>query len=75
MCVRAEAFSHANLGSDFGSPSSCLVSFVCCSAQRIHTSSETYLALIRDDAYELQLRGEIEVKVNLPPFVWIMLAV
>ncbi|XP_070695097.1 atrial natriuretic peptide receptor 1-like [Pempheris klunzingeri] len=30
--------------------------------QRIHTSSESYLALIKDDAYELQLRGEIEVK-------------
>ncbi|XP_045912769.1 receptor-type guanylate cyclase gcy-19 isoform X3 [Micropterus dolomieu] len=30
--------------------------------QRIHTSSETYLALIKDNAYELQLRGEIEVK-------------
>ncbi|XP_057716108.1 uncharacterized protein LOC130931368 isoform X2 [Corythoichthys intestinalis] len=30
--------------------------------QKIHTSSETYLALIKDYAYELQLRGEIEVK-------------
>ncbi|KAM7405448.1 hypothetical protein PAMP_012710 [Pampus punctatissimus] len=30
--------------------------------QRIHTSSETYLALIKDNAYELQLRGEIDVK-------------
>uniref|UniRef100_A0A8C7YY66 guanylate cyclase n=1 Tax=Oryzias sinensis TaxID=183150 RepID=A0A8C7YY66_9TELE len=30
--------------------------------QKIHTSSETYLALIKDNAYELQLRGEIEVK-------------
>ncbi|XP_040049085.2 uncharacterized protein LOC120829208 isoform X3 [Gasterosteus aculeatus] len=30
--------------------------------QKIHTSSETFLALIKDDAYELQLRGEIEVK-------------
>ncbi|XP_044065894.1 uncharacterized protein LOC122882496 [Siniperca chuatsi] len=30
--------------------------------QRIHTSSETYLALIKDNAYELQLRGEIEIK-------------
>ncbi|XP_035014158.2 receptor-type guanylate cyclase daf-11 [Hippoglossus stenolepis] len=30
--------------------------------QRIHTSSETYLALMKDNAYELQLRGEIEVK-------------
>ncbi|AWP09399.1 putative soluble guanylate cyclase gcy-31-like [Scophthalmus maximus] len=30
--------------------------------QRIHASSETYLALIKDNAYELQLRGEIEVK-------------
>lgn len=32
-------------------------------AQKIHTSSETYLALMKDNAYELQLRGEIEVKV------------
>lgn len=38
--------------------------FVCVSAQRIHTSSDSYLALIKDDAYELQLRGEIEVKVK-----------
>ncbi|XP_069581315.1 atrial natriuretic peptide receptor 1-like [Brachyistius frenatus] len=30
--------------------------------QKIHTSSETYLALIKDHAYDLQLRGEIEVK-------------
>ncbi|KAM8862606.1 uncharacterized protein AB9W97_017897 isoform 2-T2 [Spinachia spinachia] len=30
--------------------------------QKIHTSSETFLALIKDNAYELQLRGEIEVK-------------
>ncbi|KAM6982475.1 atrial natriuretic peptide receptor 1 isoform 1-T1 [Tautogolabrus adspersus] len=30
--------------------------------QKIHASSETYLALIKDNAYELQLRGEIEVK-------------
>ncbi|XP_047230016.1 uncharacterized protein LOC124873420 [Girardinichthys multiradiatus] len=30
--------------------------------QKIHTSSETYLALMKDNAYELQLRGEIEVK-------------
>ncbi|XP_071398980.1 atrial natriuretic peptide receptor 1-like [Centroberyx affinis] len=30
--------------------------------QRIHTSSATYLALMKDNAYELQLRGEIEVK-------------
>ncbi|XP_061665955.1 guanylate cyclase soluble subunit beta-2 [Syngnathoides biaculeatus] len=30
--------------------------------QKIHTSSETYSALIKDYAYELQLRGEIEVK-------------
>lgn len=36
------------------------------SAQRIHTSSNTYLALIKDNAYELQLRGEIEVKVKDP---------
>lgn len=39
---------------------------VCVSAQKIHTSSETYLALMKDNAYELQLRGEIEVKVNEP---------
>ncbi|TKS77019.1 Atrial natriuretic peptide receptor 1 [Collichthys lucidus] len=31
-------------------------------AQKIHASSETYLALMKDNAYELQLRGEIEVK-------------
>lgn len=37
---------------------------VCAPAQKIHASSETYLALIKDNAYELQLRGEIEVKVN-----------
>ncbi|XP_039460634.1 guanylate cyclase soluble subunit beta-2 [Oreochromis aureus] len=30
--------------------------------QKIHISSETYLALIKDNAYELQLRGEIEIK-------------
>ncbi|XP_061758281.1 uncharacterized protein LOC133553975 [Nerophis ophidion] len=30
--------------------------------QKIHTSSESYLALTKDNAYELQLRGEIEVK-------------
>ncbi|XP_068606446.1 atrial natriuretic peptide receptor 1-like [Brachionichthys hirsutus] len=30
--------------------------------QRIHASSETYFALIKDNAYELQLRGEIDVK-------------
>ncbi|XP_029013205.1 uncharacterized protein LOC114859315 [Betta splendens] len=30
--------------------------------QKIHTSSETYLALMKDNAYELQLRGEIDVK-------------
>ncbi|KAJ8016491.1 hypothetical protein DPEC_G00007780 [Dallia pectoralis] len=30
--------------------------------QRIHASSATYLALLKDGAYELQLRGEIEVK-------------
>ena len=33
-------------------------------AQKIHASSETYLALIKDNAYELQLRGEVEVKVH-----------
>lgn len=36
---------------------------VCVPAQKIHASSETYLALIKDNAYDLQLRGEIEVKV------------
>jgi hypothetical protein len=35
------------------------------SAQRIHASSAVYLALMKDGAYELQLRGEIEVKVRL----------
>ncbi|XP_035593907.1 uncharacterized protein LOC118359503 [Oncorhynchus keta] len=30
--------------------------------QRIHASSAVYLALMKDGAYELQLRGEIEVK-------------
>ncbi|XP_036068901.1 uncharacterized protein LOC112140879 isoform X2 [Oryzias melastigma] len=35
--------------------------------QKIHTSSETYLALIKDNAYELQLRGEIEVKTIYVP--------
>ncbi|XP_019746205.1 guanylate cyclase soluble subunit beta-2 [Hippocampus comes] len=30
--------------------------------QKIHTSSATYLALNKDYAYDLQLRGEIEVK-------------
>ncbi|XP_062854829.1 uncharacterized protein LOC134318019 [Trichomycterus rosablanca] len=30
--------------------------------QKIHTSSDTYLALMKDDAYELHLRGEIEIK-------------
>ncbi|XP_061908434.1 uncharacterized protein LOC133653304 isoform X2 [Entelurus aequoreus] len=30
--------------------------------QKIHASSESYLALAKDNAYELQLRGEIEVK-------------
>ncbi|XP_058499378.1 guanylate cyclase soluble subunit beta-2 isoform X1 [Solea solea] len=30
--------------------------------QKIHVSSETYLALVRENVYELQLRGEIEVK-------------
>ncbi len=38
----------------------------CVSAQKIHASSETYLALVKDNSYELQLRGEIEVKVNTP---------
>ncbi|KAM9504913.1 uncharacterized protein ACWYII_047548 [Salvelinus alpinus] len=32
--------------------------------QRIHASSAVYLALMKDGAYELQLRGEIEVKVT-----------
>ncbi|TRY64807.1 hypothetical protein DNTS_004409, partial [Danionella cerebrum] len=30
--------------------------------QKIHASSATFLALMKDNAYELQLRGEIEVK-------------
>ncbi|KAI7789930.1 putative guanylate cyclase receptor-type gcy-1-like, partial [Triplophysa rosa] len=30
--------------------------------QKIHASSASYLALMKDNAYELQLRGEIEVK-------------
>ncbi|XP_077455500.1 uncharacterized protein LOC144073500 [Stigmatopora argus] len=30
--------------------------------QKIHASSETYLALVKNYTYELQLRGEIEVK-------------
>ncbi|XP_076133402.1 atrial natriuretic peptide receptor 1 [Alosa pseudoharengus] len=30
--------------------------------QKVHASSATYLALMKDNAYELQLRGEIEVK-------------
>ncbi|XP_076845102.1 uncharacterized protein LOC143490322 [Brachyhypopomus gauderio] len=30
--------------------------------QKIHASSATYLALMKDNSYELQLRGEIEVK-------------
>ncbi|KAJ3586289.1 hypothetical protein NHX12_012689 [Muraenolepis orangiensis] len=30
--------------------------------QKIHASSATYLALMKDNAYDLQLRGEIEVK-------------
>ncbi|CAL8323626.1 unnamed protein product [Merluccius merluccius] len=30
--------------------------------QKIHASSATYLALMNENAYELQLRGEIEVK-------------
>ncbi|XP_051787216.1 adenylate cyclase type 2 [Erpetoichthys calabaricus] len=30
--------------------------------QKVHVSSATFVALIKDDAYELQLRGEIEVK-------------
>uniref|UniRef100_A0A9J8BG07 guanylate cyclase n=1 Tax=Cyprinus carpio carpio TaxID=630221 RepID=A0A9J8BG07_CYPCA len=30
--------------------------------QKIHASSATYLALMKDNVYELQLRGEIEVK-------------
>ena len=35
-----------------------------CVAQKVHASSATYLALMKDNAYELQLRGEIEVKVG-----------
>ncbi|XP_070615521.1 uncharacterized protein [Erythrolamprus reginae] len=30
--------------------------------QKIHISSATYQALVEDDAYEIELRGEIEVK-------------
>ncbi|KAL8198275.1 UNVERIFIED_CONTAM: hypothetical protein K2H54_003324 [Gekko kuhli] len=30
--------------------------------QKIHISAATYLALLEDDAYEIELRGEIEVK-------------
>uniref|UniRef100_A0ACB8EE86 Uncharacterized protein n=1 Tax=Sphaerodactylus townsendi TaxID=933632 RepID=A0ACB8EE86_9SAUR len=30
--------------------------------QKIHISSATYLALLEDDAYDIELRGEIEVK-------------
>ncbi|KAL1269257.1 hypothetical protein QQF64_031546 [Cirrhinus molitorella] len=30
--------------------------------QKVHASSATFLALMKDNAYELQLRGEIEVK-------------
>ncbi|KPP59763.1 hypothetical protein Z043_122285 [Scleropages formosus] len=30
--------------------------------QKIHASSATYLALMKDNAYEMHLRGEIEVK-------------
>ncbi|KAL2103377.1 hypothetical protein ACEWY4_000245 [Coilia grayii] len=30
--------------------------------QKIHASSATYQALLKDNAYELQLRGEVEVK-------------
>jgi len=41
------------------------VSFIWSSAQKIHASSATYLALMKDNAYELQLRGEIEVKVRV----------
>ncbi|KAM9521583.1 uncharacterized protein ACIB01_016405 [Guaruba guarouba] len=32
--------------------------------QKIHISSATYDALLADDAYEIELRGEIEVKVT-----------
>ncbi|XP_024229897.1 C-type natriuretic peptide 3 [Oncorhynchus tshawytscha] len=35
---------------------------VSASAQRIHASSATYLALMKDCVYELHLRGETEVK-------------
>ncbi|KAJ8371195.1 hypothetical protein SKAU_G00112230 [Synaphobranchus kaupii] len=30
--------------------------------QRVHASSDTYIALMKDNAYELEFRGEIEVK-------------
>ena len=33
-------------------------------AQKIHISSATYDALLTDDAYEIEPRGEIEVKVT-----------
>lgn len=36
-------------------------------AQKIHISSATYDALLTDDAYEIELRGEIEVKVTAFP--------
>lgn len=38
--------------------------YLCVLAQKIHASSASYLALMKDNAYELQLRGEIEVKVR-----------
>uniref|UniRef100_U3IT17 Guanylate cyclase domain-containing protein n=1 Tax=Anas platyrhynchos platyrhynchos TaxID=8840 RepID=U3IT17_ANAPP len=33
--------------------------------QKIHISSATYNALLTDDAYEIELRGEIDVKVTV----------
>nr|XP_046199665.1 guanylate cyclase D-like [Oncorhynchus gorbuscha] len=38
---------------------------VSASAQRIHASSATYLALMKDCVYELHLRGETEVKEEI----------
>lgn len=42
-----------------------VILYVAVSAQKVHASSATYLALMKDNAYELQLRGEIEVKVRI----------
>lgn len=71
--LRHTAFHFLKLGKKLEMTSWLWTSHSCCyysfsvfvAAQKIHTSSETYLALIKDNAYELQLRGEIEVKVNV----------